>query len=106
MVEKESQSPFDQTITRVFRPNHVTPTITVQSGWFTVHEYLPDTAMFNPLNKHDDYSTRLVEFTIEDETLRHTLLSMLDKMGINSFSLFPDLYGLSEYLEWKKFKKR
>jgi hypothetical protein len=59
-----------------------------------------------PLNNHSDYSERLVEIRIETEAIRQNALSMLDKMGINSFSLFPDPYGLSEYLEWKKFKKR
>ena len=102
---RKSAGPYDQPATRVFRPNHVTRTITVQNGWFTVHKYL-ETESFVPLNKHRDYSDRLVEFKVETETIRRSILSMLDKMGINSFSLFPDAYGLSEYLEWKKFKRQ
>jgi hypothetical protein len=39
------------------------------------------------------------------ETIRNDILNKLDIMGINNFSLFPDLEGLSQYLEWKfKFK--
>lgn len=102
---RRASDPYRQPSTRVFRPNHVTRTITVQNGWFTVHKYL-DVGNFVPLNKHKDYSERLIEITIGTESIRQEILSLLDKMGINSFSLFPDPYGLSDYLEWKKFKKR
>jgi FRG domain len=103
---RQETDPYDQVGTRVFRPNHVTQTITVQNGWFTVHAYLTDTKEFIPIKRHRGYTDRLAEFVIADENLRHDILSKLDKMGVNSFSIFPDSYGLSEYLEWKKFKKR
>lgn len=102
----ENKGPYHQPSTRVFRPNHVTRTITVQSGWFTVHRYLPKIHRFYPLNKIERHAPVLTSFTITSEKLRHELLSRLDKMGTNSFSLFPDVFGLSDYLEWKNFKRR
>jgi len=104
--KKPEKGPYDQRVTRVFRPNHVTRTITVQSGWFTVHKYMTEKKSFLPLNRNSIYSKRLLKFTVSTEEIRHSLLSRLDKMGTNSFSLFPDVYGMSDYLEWKYFKKQ
>ena len=102
----ERKGPYNQPTTRVFRPNHVTRTITVQSGWFTVHKYLSNIKGFLPLDKIGRHKPMLTSFSITDEDLRHSLLSRLDKMGTNSFSLFPDVFGLGDYLEWKNFKRR
>jgi hypothetical protein len=42
----------------------------------------------------------MVKMRIPD-TNRNDILAMLDVMGVNYFSVFPDLEGLSHYLAWK-----
>jgi hypothetical protein len=49
------------------------------------------------------YHDKLIKLKIPED-LRDDILISLDKLGINDFSLFPDLAGLSNYLKWKNFK--
>lgn len=53
------RTPYDQSITRVFRPNHVTSRITAQNGWFTVHKYVIEKKGFISLNTNKNYYNRL-----------------------------------------------
>ncbi len=96
------QTPYNQSITIVFRPNHVTNKITAQNGWFTVHKFVGEETKtgFVSLNTNEKYHKRLVKFEIPED-LRDEIMMKLDKLGINYFSLFPDLEGLSNYLKWK-----
>ncbi len=104
-INNESPDPYRQDRTTVFRPNHITKRITAQNGWFTVHKFLPEKERkFIPLNKNREYRGRLTKFKIP-ENHRNDILKRLDKLGINSYSLFPDLEGLSKYLAWKHFKR-
>ena len=96
-------SPFQQKKTKVFRPNHITKRIISQDGWFTVHWFAEDNKII-PLNDNTIYYKRLFKFKIP-ESQRNDVLKRLDAMGANSSSLFPDLEGLSSYLEWKTFKR-
>jgi hypothetical protein len=97
------QTPYNQSITKVFRPNHVTNRIVAQSGWFTVHKFVDEKTGFISLNTNKKYHKKLFIIKIPDD-LRNDILIGLDKLGTNSFSLFPDLEGLSDYLTWKNFK--
>ena len=94
--------PFNQKETKVYLPNQVTQRITVQSGWFTVHKYLKAKNKFVPLNKNAKYISRIHKL-IMPESLREDVLLRLDRLGINSFSIYPDLEGLSHFLTWKYF---
>jgi type I restriction enzyme M protein len=69
-----------------------------QNGWFTAHKYVIDTG-FVRLNKHRIYKPKLMRIDITNK-IREEILSNLNIMGINEFSLFPGLDGLSNYLEW------
>lgn len=97
--------PYNQPRTIVFKPNHITKRITAQNGWFTVHKFVEKKKKFVPLNENRIYYKRLTKFIIP-ESLRDDILISLDRLGINSFSLFPDLDGLSDYLDWKTLKER
>lgn len=94
--------PFTQKETKVYLPNQVTQRITVQSGWFTVHKYLKAKSKFIPLNKNAKYISRIHKLILPDD-LRTDILLRLDRLGINSFSIYPDLEGLSHFLTWKYF---
>lgn len=94
----DSTGPFEQDRTKVFRPNHITKRIISQNGWFTVHNFENDKII--PLEEMYIYYPRMIKIYIP-EIQRDDILKRLDIMGINSYSLFPDLDGLSHYLEWK-----
>lgn len=72
-----------------FDPPHISPRITAQAATFTIHP-LPEIPM-------DDVATTLI---IEKE-FRKKLKGLLNKLGINRSTLFPDLDGLSTFLTWK-----
>ncbi len=101
LVNCSSTNPFDLHLTKAFNPNHITPRLIAQNGLFTVHFYNNKTNQFVKLNKHKKYKVRIVEFPIENKA-REEILTQLDILGINEFTLFPGLDGLSKYLEWKR----
>lgn len=93
-VRPEQQSPMEVTQVSLFRPRAVVPRIVRQGGVFTVH---PDpTASLDADRTQIDGIFRLV---IPREN-RQTLLAQLAFYGVNSATLFPDLDGLSEFVNW------
>lgn len=82
--------------TAIFRPNHVTERIRVQSGWFTVHP-IKEGKTF-PFNKESKFQARLTKFLIHNTT---RLRWQLHDMGINRASLFLDLGNLCQHLDWE-----
>ncbi|ULQ51952.1 FRG domain-containing protein [Flavihumibacter fluvii] len=98
-----SVNPFLLQRTQVYVPNQVTQRITAQSGWFTVHKYMQDKDKFLAFNKNSSYKSRIYKLTIPNN-LRTHILERLDRLGVNSFSIYPDLEGLSAFLGWKHFK--
>jgi hypothetical protein len=98
-----SVNPFELRKTQVYVPNQVTQRISAQSGWFTIHKYIKSNDRFVALNKNSIYKDRIYKITISNQ-LRENLLLRLDRLGVNSFSIYPDLEGLSTFLSWKHFK--
>jgi hypothetical protein len=101
LADCKEYSPFNNPRTVAFKPNHVTPRLISQNGWFTTHKFIEKTNKFIKLNKNKDYTKRLFEYKIDNNT-REEILTRLDTLGINEFTLFPNLDGLSKYLVWKK----
>lgn len=96
-------NPFTLKQTQVFVPNNMTERITSQSGWFTIHRYIEAENKFISLNTNNLYRERVYKLIIPNK-LRNEVLLKLDRYGINAFSIYPDLEGLSNYLTWKHFK--
>jgi hypothetical protein len=93
-------SPFSGSRTSVFRPRHITRRITAQSGWFTVHRYIPSQKRFVALNHNTRYRKRLKKLSIPTDAFAH-LRKELDRWGFNASSLFGDIDGLCRHLEWQ-----
>jgi hypothetical protein len=87
----EHKDPFK--VDRVARviPNHATLRITVQSGLFTVHPNPPE-----PLIGTGSEISKLVIPARARRTIKRTL----NKVGINTASMFPDLDGIARYIDW------
>ena len=97
------RTPINQTKTIAFTPNHVTNRITNQNGWFTVHKFLQEKKTFVRIENNRKLKGKLVKYTFSND-LRIEILNTLDTLGINYYSMFQDLEGLSKYIEWKQFK--
>jgi hypothetical protein len=79
----------------IFRPSGVVPRIVRQGGLFTVHGP-PETSLKSVAGGRIVTLQRIMIA----ESYRPKLLTELARYGINSASLFPDLDGLSAYLNW------
>lgn len=110
IIRPGDNDPFEQQVTKVFRPKHITLRLTSQTGWFTCHYYSPADKRnkYSALNRLKRNKLRLyaLKFTGENEDLRNDILNKLNTFGINSYSIFPDLEGLCKYLEWKIYKRK
>ncbi len=85
----------------VYFPPHVTSRISAQQGCFTVHAR-PDGSEFIPLEQQATTGERslILEKWIIPAERKRKIRHELDKLGINQFSLFPDLDGLCRKLVW------
>ncbi len=89
--------PFNQKKTVAFKPSHITKRITAQMGWFTTHRFLTASSTFVKLNANKSYEGHLVKIQIPNSE-RENILKGLNLLGINRFTLFPDLDGLAKHL--------
>ena len=92
---KRFDSPFSLEKTFVYFPEHVFPYFQAQSGVFTVHHRLKNNTDFVPLNNIEDSDLRLKKIQIRPDVVT-TIRYQLDRIGINSASLFPGLIGIKD----------
>ena len=92
-------NPFAVQRSLLFRPNHITRRIVAQGGHFTIHAHLPDHGGFIPFEKDPLRGGELTKFVIPS-TAFSNLRWYLDRCGIESATMFPDLDGLASYIEW------
>lgn len=78
----------------ILRPRGVVPRITRQGGLFTIHNP-PDTSL-----EELPAGIVTVDRIMIAESYRAQLRADLAFYGVNSASLFPDLEGLSKFLNW------
>ncbi|WP_336079498.1 FRG domain-containing protein [Thalassospira sp. CH_XMU1448-2] len=98
--DDEVEDPFTIRNTRVFRPNLNNARIIAQHGWFTCHGYSKKSKKFVPLENNRNIKSAVTEIEIK-ESQRENLLTSLHRHGINKHTLFPDLEGLCNHLNWR-----
>jgi hypothetical protein len=94
------KDPFKIGKTSVLQPRLNNERIIAQHGWFTLHRFAKSNNKFVPLEKNTQIKKHITEFTISQKS-KEDILNSLDRYGINSRTLFPDLEGLCKYLNWK-----
>ncbi|WP_211129912.1 FRG domain-containing protein [Serratia surfactantfaciens] len=99
-LKEPQKGPFETGRTQVIRPKLNNPRIIAQHGWFTAHKYSKSSKKFVPLEKNNEISESVQEIKIPEGT-RGKLLKSLDRHGVSSRTLFPDLEGLCKYINWK-----
>lgn len=90
----EDFDPFDHIGIGVFRPTGITQRIVRQGGIFTIHN-----PSYKCLESNLGEGERL-ERIIIDSTYTKELQFELSHYGINDFTVFSDLDGLSKYANW------
>jgi len=103
---RAKESPFEISSTKFFEPMHVSNRISAQEGLFSVHKYAPSAKKFVGIDSNPAYSGRLVKVTIAPGHCDR-VIENLEKCGTHAASMFPDMYGLAEFLSGKyKFSAR
>ena len=92
--------PFSRSQTRVFQPRLNNARIVAQHGWFTLHRYAMKNKRFVQLESNPLTRKHLTEYLVPAEN-RADILGSLDRHGVSSRTLFPDLTGLCTHLNWK-----
>jgi hypothetical protein len=100
LADCENFSPFNTNKTVAFKPNHITQRLISQNGWFTTHKFILKDKRFAKLNNLSSFKRTIIKVQFTND-MREEVLTRLDSLGINEFTLFPGLDGLSKYLEWK-----
>lgn len=98
----ETMHPFEVPQTKLVRPRIIKQRINNQSGVFSVassQELLTKQYM----NEIDSYTEKLIKVKIPSTCLKQ-IRTDLDTLGVNAFSIFPELEGLCTYLQWRYFE--
>jgi len=82
-------NPFKRERIGKFIPNHISRRITAQAGLFTIHP-----------NPDEEFQDSSVDKLIIAESARKAIKKTLSSYGINRATLFPDLDGLAQHIEW------
>jgi hypothetical protein len=97
IANQRDDSPFKGERTKVFQPRHITKTIAAQDGWFTVHKFMGD--RFIPLENNRVYMDSLLKLRVPKGRVEN-LRSQLSFIGVNDSTMFPDLGGLCDFLNY------
>lgn len=94
-----SVSPFKATSTKFFQPSHLSPRIIAQGGWFSAHSWVSRKGRFTRLANLGTYRDRIQAFHFPAGTFGD-LRWMLDRLGVNHATMFPDVDGISKNVNW------
>ena len=83
-------------------PYRRSPRIVAQKGVFTIHGMKRE-AMQDIFKNMD--APPIKSFHLSPEA-RDDALAFLETVGVNEFSLFPDLDGLAEHVKWRLDRRR
>ena len=95
---EKGKSIFALSCTYVFQPPHISRNISAQYAWFTAHKYIQERNKFIPLEKNKNFAGKIVKYIISEKAVPN-IRAELKYLGINQFSLFPDLDHLAKHLE-------
>jgi hypothetical protein len=96
---KSKETPFATSKTRILRPSLNNERIIAQAGWFTAHKYSKSAKCFVKLETNTDLRDKLIQIKIPSR-LKIEMLQRLSIFGINSETLFPDITGVCNHLNW------
>lgn len=74
--------------------------VIAQNGWFTVHSPSKKYGRFIPLGELDHHAEGIVKVKINPDGY-NKILQELDTLGVSYQTVFPDLGGVCNYLNWR-----
>jgi hypothetical protein len=99
-MAKDDTNPFEITKTQVLRPSMNNERIIAQNGWFTIHYFSKKSKQFVPLELNKYLKNNLIKVVIPSD-IKLDLLKQLSRLGVNARTVFPDLEGLCQHINWK-----
>jgi hypothetical protein len=102
VTDMNAVHPFKLPETKIFRPRLIKQRINNQSGVFSIHAK-DDLLNKRLLNDNERYYKKLVKMKVPPEKIPG-LQNDLNTLGVNAFSIFPELEGLCRYLQWRFFE--
>lgn len=100
-LNTDQSHPFDITHTKIFRPRLIKQRINNQSGVFSIQPTNEIMAKV-PLNETEEFKNKLLKIRIPPESFID-IRSDLHTLGVNAFTIFPELEGLCSFLQWRYF---
>jgi hypothetical protein len=94
--------PFKIAETKIFRPRIIKQRINNQSGVFSIHA-TEEMLQMRYMNEIDSFNEKLIKVKIPARQVTEIRMD-LDTLGVNAFSIFPELEGLCNYLQWRYFE--
>jgi len=111
VADLEGDDPFSGRFIKVFRPSNIDIRISAQESCFSVQNVtifgkggdgLPVFNEQNIINQMEEFDFLLARIKIPNDQ-RENILNELDKLGINSNTIYPDLQRICEGIELKEF---
>lgn len=102
-VDLGQTHPFATKETKLIRPRIIKQRINSQSGMFSVMSS-DDLKAKRYLDESDSYQQKLVKIKICKQSFAD-IRNDLNTVGINAFTIFPELEGLCTYLQWRYFEQ-
>ena len=100
-IDIEKIHPFDIGETKIFRPRIIKQRINNQSGVFCIQssEEIKEKVA---LNEADSFTKKLLKIKIPADKFQD-IRTDLNTLGVNAFTIFPELEGLCAHLQWRYF---
>lgn len=100
MDSRNFDKPFDLKFPKIYNPPFISERIIAQSGLFTVHSHNQSDKRFLPLEESEHYKPKIRKIFISYDNFDE-IKKELKNCGIHSATLFPDLDGLCEYVNFE-----
>jgi hypothetical protein len=100
-IDIEQTHPFDIRETKVFRPRIIKQRINNQSGVFCIQSG-GELKNKCALNETDSFKNKLLKIRIPSDKFQD-IRTDLNTLGVNAFTIFPELEGLCNHLQWRYF---
>ncbi|MDB5014578.1 MAG: hypothetical protein JWQ25_2780 [Daejeonella sp.] len=100
-LEVQNSNPLDVPETKIFRPRVIKNRINNQSGVFSIASNKDLEAKVS-LNDSEKFSQKLLKVKAPSSCFE-LIRNELNSLGVNAFSIFPELGGLCAHLQWRYF---
>lgn len=98
-TDTETTDPLSNKITKIFRSSVVSRRISAQAGVFTVHKINRNGKIIR-FENHQNYKDKLTKLLVPYDSFS-LIRKQLDTLGVNSSTVFPDIDGFCNHLQWR-----